>query len=55
MNADHIEELALIAMSRLQRETLFRWMLVCADAGEAEIAEEIRQITADEIEIRRAA
>lgn len=42
---DHIEELALIAMSRLQRETLERWMVVCADAGEVEHAEAIRQLT----------
>lgn len=42
---DHIEELALIAMSRLQRETLERWMVICADAGEADHAEAIRQLT----------
>lgn len=43
-SADHIEELTLIAMSRLQRETLDRWMVICADAGEFEHAEAIRQI-----------
>ncbi len=55
---DHIEELALIAMSRLQRETLERWMVVCADAGEVEHAEAIRQLTqaeTAEINHRRAA
>ena len=41
---DHFEELALIAMSRLQRETLERWMVICADAGELDHAEAIRQI-----------
>jgi hypothetical protein len=55
--ADHIEELALIAMSRLQREVLDRWMVVCADAGEIETAEEIRQLAVTETqeELRRAA
>lgn len=42
---DHIEELALIAMSRMQRHVLDRWMAVCADAGEIEHAEAIRQLT----------
>ena len=58
MSDDHISELQLIDHSSAQRETLFRWMLVCADAGEAEIAEEIRQEikVADKIEfVMRAA
>jgi hypothetical protein len=55
--ADYAAELALIEMSRLQREVLDRWMVVCADAGEIETAEEIRQIAVTETqeEIRRAA
>lgn len=40
---DHANEIALIEMSRIQRETLERWMVVCVDAGETDLAEEVRR------------
>jgi hypothetical protein len=43
---DHVEELALIAMSRLQRETLDRWLGLVAVEGETKIADDIRQAIA---------
>jgi len=43
---DHVEELALIAMSRLQRETLDRWLGLVAVEGETKIAGDIRRAIA---------
>lgn len=43
MPRDLIAEMALIDLSRQQRETLERWMRVCIDAGEPDTAEEVRR------------
>lgn len=43
MPRDLIEERALIDLSRVQREALERWWLICMDAGETVVAEEVRQ------------
>jgi hypothetical protein len=37
-----IAELTLIDLSRVQREALERWMQICIDCSEIEIAEELR-------------
>lgn len=48
---DYAEEMALIEMSRMQRQTLERWFWECIDAGEAAVAEEVRQaITVKDME-----
>lgn len=54
---DYADEIANVRMSQMQREVLNRWMVVCADAGEIEAAEEIRQLAVSETheETRRAA
>lgn len=43
MPLDLIAEQTLIDLSRVQREALERWMVICIDAGEVNVAEEIRQ------------
>jgi len=42
MSDDHISELQLIDWSKAQREALERWMRICIDCSEIEVAEEIR-------------
>lgn len=42
MPRDLIEELTNISLSRMQRETLERWIGVCMTAGETKAAEECR-------------
>jgi hypothetical protein len=44
MSPDRIAELALIEMSRVQREVLARWVKVCADAGETETAADLLEL-----------
>jgi hypothetical protein len=39
---DHLAELQLIDWSRAQREALERWMQICIDCSEIEVAEELR-------------
>jgi hypothetical protein len=55
MNTHQIAEDALLEMSRLQRETLERWALICATAGETQIAEELRSEINEANELKEAA
>jgi hypothetical protein len=49
---EHISELQLIDWSRAQREVLERWLRICIDASEVEIAEELRaELSAPAMEI----
>ena len=41
---DHIAELALLEMSRLQRETLTRWVPILVHAGEYKLAKELAEV-----------
>lgn len=57
MPRDLIAEMALIDLSRQQREVLERWMRICVDAGEPGTAEEVRRAISvqDAMEVRHAA
>jgi hypothetical protein len=56
MAPDHIEELALIRMSQMQRETLERWAVICATAGEYEHAEQLAELArSDRAELTKEA
>lgn len=46
MPRDHLAEIALLDLSRTQREALERWMRICSDIGETVVAEECRRATA---------
>lgn len=47
MTRDHLAELVLIDLSRLQRETVLRWIPILVDAGEVEEAERLRREITD--------
>lgn len=52
MSDEYLAEITLIDLSRCQRESLERWFSILLTAGEADLAEEVRQeLTADEMEI----
>ena len=52
MSDEHLAELQLIDWSRAQREALERWMRICIDCSEIEVAEEIRaELTAPALEM----
>lgn len=55
MNTYLAAEDALLEMSRLQREVLERWALICATAGEYEAAGELIGATEIEPELEEAA
>lgn len=57
MPRDHLAEIALLDLSRAQREALERWMRICSDIGEASVAEDCRRAiaTKDEREVANAA
>lgn len=54
MPRDLIDELTNISLSRLQRETLERWIGICMTAGEADVAEACRKALSEQQE-RKAA
>ena len=46
MPRDHLAEIALLDLSRAQREALERWMRICSDIGETVVAEACRRAIA---------
>lgn len=56
--SDHIGETINIEMSRLQRETLERWVIVCISSGQYQAADEMarlaRSATIINLEARKA-
>lgn len=55
MGRDLMEEQTLLDLSRMQRETLARWVPILCLAGETELAEEIRATLAATDELEEAA